>query len=406
VIVKESISFERGKDPKEALGIGLLSQLKNGFKKLQQEKTVGSITLKHFKDRNRYELIINYYGTIEGFTEILKKDVGTTYFFNWGRCSSNWKMYVKIKPEYYDLFIFLFDKNGSLKESVSFTRGEDPKKALGIGLESVIERYVDDNYVDRSSNEYIYWILKDEKLNRETKIEWVQFLLSRDYYVDEYDIAEMHDMNIDFLPYLKFESELYKYEYKDNKYILYFKEWETFIDFFDNESRSFIKEVLNGTAREYFIQHDISFEEVLNVFDYKKIEYDKLFQMAKDLGISNKKLNDIPIFLKELKSKPKFHDLYIAICIAIQYTYAMCDEMAAYKYIKYYILKEFKMKLLSEKFNEIITTEISKEGLQNLIYIEYTGYDKVLYKEPYNGYNGSFDIEIFNEELSNQLNNV
>ena len=151
-------NFERGLDPKEAMGIGLQSQFIKWMNKLRLGKGVGSINLKQLfvSGPCNLKLEIIYYGQPSIFSNHITQFPPKTFFKvdithinpeSWRRIANLW-----INPEYDNLIINCFDKEGYIKESVNFERGLDPKDAMNIG--DVEGRKKEEEYVQALDNSY------------------------------------------------------------------------------------------------------------------------------------------------------------------------------------------------------------------------------------------------------------
>jgi len=172
-LVKETISFERGIDPKIMLGIGdyhiiekcIKSIYKEDYKNLYIISLPGNVPMGgniiyiHIKEENgKNKFIIQFYSNLfkNPITKktISKEKYAKQLIFNAGisdyltdciYCNIDHKekeelyQYICfIKPEYVRFFekirgLYEHNKYAYLKESLSFQRGIDPKAALGIG---------------------------------------------------------------------------------------------------------------------------------------------------------------------------------------------------------------------------------------------------------------------------------
>ena len=118
-LVREHINFERGLDPKEAMGIGE-NMIKNMWE-FGAENGVGAINIGHSKYTY---LQIDYYGQ-EDFKEILYKYFNKDFFesiavqYPKGKFKLSWRKryFAYIKNEYVNLFQNIFDEKGFIKES-------------------------------------------------------------------------------------------------------------------------------------------------------------------------------------------------------------------------------------------------------------------------------------------------
>jgi len=199
MLVKESISFERYKDPKTALGVGGEAIVRDAIDHIFREDdaipyfhTIFGIdispksktfTIQFYSDdftdqktgklnkKNRAIELVKNAGIDEYFYE-----VDYSYKMRW------WIVF-KIKPEYQKFFkpiwIDGIDYRKSLKESVSFERYKDPKKALGLTtLDSIRQWMIDSGHNVHPTNpekqeleRYLAYAVNDNKT------EYAQYLL-------------------------------------------------------------------------------------------------------------------------------------------------------------------------------------------------------------------------------------
>lgn len=119
MIVKESINFERGKDPKKILDLGIEQAILKGLKELQLSPGIGSINL----IRGGYQLAVNDYNRkyTPEFRALLDSCFPFSPFLEAGvSINSGSKTFrklfiVEIKPEYVKIFQDSFDEEGFIK---------------------------------------------------------------------------------------------------------------------------------------------------------------------------------------------------------------------------------------------------------------------------------------------------
>jgi len=134
-MLKESINFERGRDPRVAMGVGDVHNIKESLKKLQ-EYTMTFLQLM-MTSQGLY-LVCRGSGPMSAFTNV-KKYIGTGYF-DWNQNFTKLPfVYFKIKEEKKDAFIEAYnslhpDNPFDVNESVNFERGMDPKDSMGVGM--------------------------------------------------------------------------------------------------------------------------------------------------------------------------------------------------------------------------------------------------------------------------------
>ena len=135
-LIRESISFERYRDPKKALGLGLYSPrnfvsykefidfLADNILLILDVKKMPSYVL-YNKAPGAYAMTTNYYLKLEDY---VKKYL--TYHGEEIDSPPLESLYNELK------------ERGMLKESVSFQRYKDPKEALGLGRAVIIKEYL------------------------------------------------------------------------------------------------------------------------------------------------------------------------------------------------------------------------------------------------------------------------
>lgn len=147
--ISESLDFERGKDPKEAIGVGIVAKIMNGIKEL---KKLGYGPFSTFyDDEGAKDLNLEiHFGSISGgpSEKEMRKTV-ESYFpdmleYEMARV---WKLFFRIKRKYAFYFEEALYNLEVLKESLEFERGQDPKSSLGIG-KKIYDPYFVENILD------------------------------------------------------------------------------------------------------------------------------------------------------------------------------------------------------------------------------------------------------------------
>ena len=202
MLVRESISFERYKDPKAALGVGGEAQVKNAIDHIFREDnedpyyhTIFGIdispksktfTIQFYSDefRNNAGKKLNKKNRA---IELVKNAGIEEYFYDVNyNYKVRWWIVFKIKPEYQKFFkpiwIDGIDYRKSLKESVSFERYRDPKKALGFND-------LDVNFPEESVNR-AYNYIKSKYTIHEPK--WFTDLVGNKHYYFSFSIGKNH----------------------------------------------------------------------------------------------------------------------------------------------------------------------------------------------------------------------
>ena len=198
--VFENIRFERGMDPKRAMGVGIKEYIKSllwGFSGQFIDQILDDETLE----------IISY----KGFTILLRKETnipGVTVHNPWNS-DDIWIAMANTRPEIpirdasprsrapgktkalnnVKRQINYHLKKAGVSESVNFERGKDPKEAMGVGIESRLrdEEYVDDMIIEfdreHGSAAQVY-------LPGDLRIKLVRMILLQEY---EFKIVEEID---------------------------------------------------------------------------------------------------------------------------------------------------------------------------------------------------------------------
>ncbi len=148
--VNESVNFERGQDPKAAMGVGLGANArrvkylerygrKNGYPVTKKVPIRFAIDILQWPSRNRRSIetsVVFEDGENIRLDNVMRSGVDLIYDgVLWVNKKSEWGSYEYVPHD--------------LKESVSFERGKDPKEAIGIGKHSSIlkdEKYKEITY--------------------------------------------------------------------------------------------------------------------------------------------------------------------------------------------------------------------------------------------------------------------
>lgn len=130
--IYEVLSFERGKDPKTAMGIGQVQILADLWKKFEKEYGSNLANLQKNPDGSFLRVYAGK-GVMKCFDKV-KKIFGTKWF-KWSENFTDLPhVYFKIKPEFEDIFNKAYTLIiNSTNESVSFQREKEPYKNLEIG---------------------------------------------------------------------------------------------------------------------------------------------------------------------------------------------------------------------------------------------------------------------------------
>jgi hypothetical protein len=131
--IYEVLSFERGKDPKTAMGIGQVQILADLWKKFEKEYGQNLANLQK-TDKGTFLRVNSMRGGVLKCFEKIKKIFGTKWFV-WNENLTNIPhVFFKIKPEFEDIFNKAYTLViNSTNESVNFQRDSNPHKSLEIG---------------------------------------------------------------------------------------------------------------------------------------------------------------------------------------------------------------------------------------------------------------------------------
>jgi hypothetical protein len=215
MLVKESISFERGGDPKSILGIGydnprvfksadeFIDFLIKVLPILFNGKIPDDIISRHGKGTINW----NYYEKILEFL----RNTNKTYIDYSGQISNEWRVsdYLwqdKLKRKLLDM---------GLKESISFERGGDPKSILGIGYDNIMHKK---EILDALE----YLIQKHNLKKSEIKIEQENDDVFQAQFSIEYKSKRVGDNYTMF--YISYTSE--KHEFMCGYYGEYVEDWD------------------------------------------------------------------------------------------------------------------------------------------------------------------------------------
>jgi len=395
-VVKESLDFERGLDPKEAMGVGIMAQILNYAKeKIKQED---------YSWMNPSEWLWE----IQEDPNISAENKNAWLDYLWRN-----KKYLVSKE--------LQKKVDKTFESQGFQRGLDPKQAMNIGLEEQIKNFLD----ERTSSSPAMWISylltegSKEELDKETRIKWIEFLIKKPEYnsqLGEEDYYGLKEWGIEWIPYVPFPDNNFKYEKIANNFIISFSEWGDFADYFDTDSRDiskeFIEAVLSGDSYEYF---DYDYDGFDNISDFlwhislvlKKGEeipvLKELKEKAIEMGMEPEKAEDVDTLFNEIE-EDDFSDLYEVLRQAYREASRSSDESEAYHHIQRAIRKHYQIEE-GKWEGDAYKAPITLEGIKKLSYSMGTGEDKIKYYPP-QSYSGTMTADDINDAISNELENL
>ena len=289
-----------------------------------------------------------------------------------------------------------------IKESLNFERGIDPKASMHIGLGNVISKYMDDN----ENNNPFSWISYlagaypnfewTYKLDKETRIKWINFLLSNpNKYIqknslDELDYGVFKRFGIHWIPYVPIADDEFKYIQEDEEYYLLFDGWENFSYYFEkdkNINEEFILNVLKGDAFEFF-HYDIYkeyYQDLKPFIDFFKrndiLAYKLIKEKAIKLGANLNNLNSIEDMFTEINNNEKLLELKESILEALIDAQCIADESETFNILKNLIKKQYEIGD-EEEYYEKIKVPISFNGLEKFSYTVATGEEKIILNLP------------------------
>jgi len=416
MIVKESINFERGLDPKQAIDIGIFPRIINYARKKMSEGD-------------------SSWSSPTGWMWEIQEDKNLD-----DKTKESWLLFLVDHKEYLgskELLDKLFlgfgeDTFRSMSEAQNFERGLDPKKAMNVGLEQQIANFLRERTSDSPAMWISYLLTEgdEEELDHETRKQWIEFLIKKPEYnnwLDENDFYQLKKWGIQWIPYVKLPSDEIQYEFKNGKYFIAFDGWESFSELFDTDTRNldkgFVEGVLSGeNAEEYFEYDSVNFDDITEMIWFLK----RLLSKEKIPALDELKekfieregdpeiANNLEELFDEIGSNDAYEDLHDALRFAWADSQEMADQDEAYKDLKNAIKKHFDINDEEIKWVEKPNNyshyyaPISLEGVEKLfgcLSLNDSDY-KIKYYPPQYSYNGDITAEVFNDSLSNRLDEI
>lgn len=399
-VVKESLDFERGQDPKKILQLGILQQiLIYAQHKCQIEKDWS-------------------WSSPSGWMWEIQEDNKIPF-----KTKLAWLVYLREHDEY--LRISMDEQGNVLSEALDFERRLSPKQALGVGIEETIRNFLDDK-TSSSPSLWISYLLNEgteEELDKETRNKWIRFLITKPEYnkeLDENDYIELRDRGIEWIPFAPFKDDNFKYKFTGNSYVLYFNDWGNFADYFDTNSRDvspqFIEAVLSGEdTYEYFDYDAREYKDItdfawhINIILNKKKNIPALNDLkakALEMGANPDKLETIEDLLEEIQENEDLSDLCDAVRFAYVEAMALADESEAYRDLQRAIQKHYHIgEAKYDHGKEFFVAPCDFEGIKLLSFTLATKEDKIKYYPP-QSYSGDMTMEDINDSLNNKLDDL
>jgi len=304
-----------------------------------------------------------------------------------------------------------------VRESLQeFQRGLDPKASMGIGIEEQIKKWYKDNYETSPDEDIIYHILNDNNLDRKTRETWVKFLLKKNYYFEEDEWGEMMDQQIEVISNLspEFKKELGEFTIKkqDNKFILYFDDWNEFSPYFAENrdlDEAFIETVLSGEEAERYFSYDpaiFNWDDISNFIETNEEKLSFLKELKEkfiELGGDPKYLDNTEKLIKEIFDNEDLEDLKTALKISASSTAEIAEQDEIYKELKNSIINHYELnnEIWNSESNKYFA-EISSSGLEKLFNSVYSNEELIVYY-PRQYYDADWNYPTFNDEMQNQL---
>jgi len=308
-----------------------------------------------------------------------------------------------------------------VRESISFERGQEPKKAMGLGFTNKIENWYEEAYEPTGSPPYeemIGVIMEDDELDSKTKQEWVKHLASSGYPWDSEAISGSFGNSIDFVEYLPdgWKEGIHNIEVikKDGKFHTIFDGWEDWADFVEKDrdmDDEYVSKVLQGDAYDYVMTYDyghIDAESIKYFIKGKENEIPSLgylrdlyeFKAGEDdreqiAGDTEEMIDDIFDNYDELKQ---------ALQIALSAAQENANEAAAFQKMKKEISNHYELGEAEwDEDQKRYIAPITVDGLERLMDSYWFGERRWEHISPYHGYMEDANVESFEMELDNQL---
>jgi hypothetical protein len=308
-----------------------------------------------------------------------------------------------------------------IRESIqNFQRGQEPIKAMGVGLEKVISDFMEEK-TSSSPEHFITYLLTEgteEELDNKTRKTWIEFLIKFPKYnksLDENDYYELKQRNIHWIPYVPLADLDFSYEVKGDKYFLSFSEWVYFSNYFEESrdvDKEFIEDVLKGDAYRWFNNYDDNFHDITDfTHEIEKMEkkgplfiLETVKNMAIKMGADPEDINTTENLFYIINENEDLEELRSAIQLALSETAAIADEDDAFKELTKAIRKEYNMGEV-ESINNSYVAEISLPGLEKLSYTLATNDEKIIWYPPQD-FDGDWDKDTFENSLENRLDDI
>jgi hypothetical protein len=421
MIVRESISFERGLDPKASMNLGTLQQIINyASQKIKEEDWS--------------------WASPGGWLWEIQEDPQIDK-----RTKNSWLMYLAEHREYLrsrELLQELEKRTGvqlvpvtgtgKTYEAINFERGLSPKTSMSIGIKEKIRAFMEE-FGNNTEEHWLSDLIQknlhsdwSDSLDDEARIAWINYLLKTPgewlKNLDENDYVQMKEEGIEWIPYIPIPGNDFRYQRMGvgDNYLLKFNGWEEFSSYFDTGrdlSLEFIENVLSGDAHDDFYYDSDAFDvtdlgwhvqRIINKGEEVPAMKD-LKEKAIEMGGNPENMETVDDLLEEINNNDDLHDLRQAVLFAFMDAQESADESAAYRSLINAIQKWYEIgegKWHESGGTEIFVAPITKKGLEKLFYSIMTGDDKIKYYPPDHGFNGDITKDDINDALYNKIEDL
>lgn len=299
-----------------------------------------------------------------------------------------------------------------VRESISnFERGQSPKTAIGIGLKTQIEKYLEEEF----SSSYgdpgtLAEILDNSELDKETREKWAIFILSEGYNFDENEWYELRQQGIDVLDIIpELDRQYYDIQLRKrgNDHRIRFS-WEDFAKFFGKEDyEEYFQDILMGDGYKYFDNNSYRTykqEEIEGFVADNDVDESELIEKFEEYG--GEDIEEMWNQIYDTDYSEEYGEIKNAIQKAAENTQASAEEGEAWKGIKKSIEDWYDLGV--PKYNEkeeVYEATISKQGAERIMDYYYQEDQPIHHREP-DFYYGEWDKDTFQMELNEKLSEI
>jgi hypothetical protein len=232
--------------------------------------------------------------------------------------------------------------------------------------------------------------------------------------LNDEQVELFNELNIDVVNNIKrLASDVIKLVKKSEQNFIEFSDYQVFTDLFENKHQDFVESVFDGDLNflnsyynnEEFLSLDFSDPEFIDLKSIKKMR-----MMAYEIDEEVYDLDKLDDFLKYLAESDD--DPLLDIFKAFKQAWCICETSSQESDTQNKLIEKIRStyglsdEQLNEKGNLIL--KISDEGLKKLAFALATSSDdfKIEYYHPYGGYDCNINIEHFDHELDENLNDI